>query len=91
MSKTSRSEAAKSSFSDLSYEQAVQKLETILDSIEQEELPLESLTAKFQEASGLLACCQGKLSEAETRIQALEKQTGGQFAMKPADSNLQPD
>ncbi len=68
---------------DLPFEEALQKLETIVAAMESEDLPLETLLARFEEGTRLSQLCQTKLAEAEVKIQQLEKQASGELALKP--------
>jgi len=68
---------------DLSFEEALKKLEGIVESMESDELPLESLLARFEEGTRLAKICQTKLSEAELKIQQLEKNASGELTLKP--------
>jgi len=68
---------------DVSFEDALQKLEAIVDSMEGGDLPLESLLAKFEEGAKLAATCQAKLAEAETKIRQIEKNSAGEITAKP--------
>jgi len=67
----------------LPFEEALQKLESIVEAMESEELPLEALLAKYEEGTRLAKTCQEKLSEAELKIQQLEKNTAGEMKLKP--------
>lgn len=71
--------------SDLPFEEALKKLETIVESMEAEDLPLETLLARFEEGTKLAKVCQAKLSEAELKIQQLEKQSSGELVLKPVE------
>ena len=51
--------------------------------MESEDLPLESLLAKYEEGTHLAKACQEKLAEAELKIQQLEKAASGEMKMKP--------
>ena len=51
--------------------------------MEAEDLPLETLLAKFEEGTGLAKACQDKLAEAELKIQELEKNAAGEMRLKP--------
>src|ERR1044072_3048577 len=51
------------------FEEALKKLETIVESMESDELPLETLLARFEEGTRLTRICQTKLAEAELKIQ----------------------
>ncbi len=65
------------------FEEALKKLETIVEAMESEELPLESLLAKYEEGTKLAKICQEKLAEAELKIQVLEKTAAGELTLKP--------
>ena len=56
----------------LSFEAALTKLETIVDSMEQGEVPLAELLAKYEDGTKLLAICEGRLKEAELKIEKLK-------------------
>jgi exodeoxyribonuclease VII small subunit len=61
----------------LSFENALGKLETIVESMESGEVPLAELLAKFEEGSRLLKVCETRLKEAELRIEQLKKSKDG--------------
>jgi exodeoxyribonuclease VII small subunit len=68
---------------ELPFEEALKRLETIVESMEAQELPLETLLARYEEGARLTAVCQGKLNQAEVRIQQLEKNAKGGLSLKP--------
>lgn len=51
--------------------------------MESEDLPLESLLSKYEQGTQLARICQEKLSEAELKIQQLERNTAGEMKLKP--------
>jgi len=51
--------------------------------MESEELPLETLLAKYEEGTRLVRICQDKLAHAELKIQQLEKNAAGEMKLKP--------
>ncbi|MDY0234529.1 MAG: exodeoxyribonuclease VII small subunit [Gudongella sp.] len=62
---------------ELSYEQAVNKLEELLVEIESDDLKLEDTLEKFKEAMDLYKCCNAILTNAEGTVkQILEKEDG---------------
>ena len=65
------------------FEEALQKLESIVEGMESGDLPLENLLAKSEEGVKLAKVCQDKLAEAELRIQQLEKTAAGELKLKP--------
>ena len=71
------------------FEEAMQKLETIVEAMESGELPLESLMAKFEEGTRLAKVCQTRLVQAETKIQQLEKNAAGELTLRPVEINEQ--
>ena len=86
MSKTTKASAAQTGDSkDLSFDEALKKLEGIVESMESDELPLETLLARFEEGTRLAKICQSKLTEAELKIQQLETNASGELALKPAN------
>ena len=70
----------------LPFEEALKKLETIVAAMESEELPLETLLAKYEEGTRLARTCQEKLAEAELKIQQLEKTMAGEMKLKALDT-----
>jgi exodeoxyribonuclease VII small subunit len=66
-----------------SFEEALKKLEDIVEAMESDDLPLETLLAKYEEGAKLVKVCQEKLAEAELKIQQLEKAAAGEMKLKP--------
>ena len=71
----------------LPFEEALKKLETIVEAMEAEDLPLETLLAKYEEGTRLAQICQAKLAEAELKIQQLEKTAAGELKLKPFEND----
>jgi exodeoxyribonuclease VII small subunit len=67
------------------FEEALKKLEGIVDAMESEDLALETLLAKYEEGTRLARVCQEKLAEAELKIQQLEKNSAGEMKLKPVE------
>jgi exodeoxyribonuclease VII small subunit len=65
------------------FEEALGKLESIVEQMESDELPLEALLAKYEEGVKLARVCEDKLADAELKIQQLEKVATGEFKLKP--------
>lgn len=53
------------------FEEALKKLEAIVETMEEGELPLEQLLARYEEGTQLVHLCQHRLSAAEVRLQEL--------------------
>ncbi len=73
---------AAESGANLPFEEALKRLEEIVDSMENHDLPLETLLAKYEEGTQLAQNCQARLLEAEVKIQQLERKSNGQFNLK---------
>ncbi len=69
----------------LPFEEALERLEGIVEAMEAGELPLETLLAKYEEGTKLARICQAKLAEAELKIQQLEKTAAGEMKLKPLE------
>lgn len=67
------------------FEEALQKLEAVVEAMESEDLPLETLLARYEEGARLVKICQEKLAEAELKIQQLEKNAAGELQLQPAE------
>jgi exodeoxyribonuclease VII small subunit len=67
----------------LQFEEALKRLESIVESMESEDLPLETLLAKYEEGTQLAKLCQERLGDAELKILQLEKSGPGQISLKP--------
>ena len=66
-----------------SFEEALGKLEKIVEEMESDELPLESLMQHFEEGSRLAEICAGKLNQAELKIKKLEEDARGNLVEHP--------
>lgn len=81
MSKPSKAaEAARTD--NLPFEEAMKRLETIVDAMESSDLPLETLLSQYEEGMKLARVCQTKIADAELKIQQLEKNTAGTLTLK---------
>jgi exodeoxyribonuclease VII small subunit len=74
-----------------SYEEALKKLESLVEDMESGDLPLETLLGQFEEGTRLVRFCQAKLAEAELKIQQLEKTAEGELELKPFDTSPEAD
>jgi exodeoxyribonuclease VII small subunit len=74
----------------LPFEEALKNLEAIVEAMESEELPLETLLAKYEEGTRLARICQEKLADAELKVQQLEKNVAGELKLKPLQMPEEP-
>jgi exodeoxyribonuclease VII small subunit len=62
-----------------SFEESLQKLESIVEQMEKGDLSLEDSLKLFEEGVALSAACKKELDEAEGKVQMLIKQRDGSF------------
>ena len=74
---------------DTPFEEALEKLESVVEAMEADDLPLETLLAKYEEGVKLVKICQDKLAEAELKIQQLEKTAVGEIKLKPFEVEVE--
>jgi exodeoxyribonuclease VII small subunit len=83
MSKAKGTENSEAAAADVPFEEAMKRLEAIVETMESQDLPLETLLARYEEGARLAQLCQAKLSEAELKVQQLEKNAKGDLTLKP--------
>jgi exodeoxyribonuclease VII small subunit len=76
---------------DVPFEEALKQLESIVEQMESGELPLETMTARFEEGVRLVKTCQQRLEEAELKISKLEKDASGTPTLSAAEELLHND
>lgn len=67
------------------FEEALKKLEEIVQNLEEGNLPLERSLELFEEGMKLSRFCSKKLEEAQTRIEVLTKTSEGKTELKPME------
>ena len=60
--------------SDMTYEEAIKRLEEIVNRLESAEIPLEESLSSFQEGIALSRYCREKLAEIEYKVEYLLKE-----------------
>ena len=82
MAESGKKSASAASEAELPFEEALKKLENIVEAMESGDLPLETLLQRFEEGTRLVKFCQSRLEQAELQIQKLEKNSAGQITAK---------
>src|SRR5581483_1482303 len=59
------------------FESAIERLESIVEQMESDTLPLEDLLARYEEGLKLVKFCSEKLDAAEKRIEIIAREAGG--------------
>ncbi|NNC90635.1 MAG: exodeoxyribonuclease VII small subunit [Akkermansiaceae bacterium] len=76
---------------DLSFEEALQKLESLVDAMENDQLPLEELVAHYERGAGLLQHCETTLAAARKRIELIKltppEEKGLESGGEPAEAS----
>ena len=76
-------EAAK----DISFEDALKKLESIVEHLENGELSLEAALKQYEEGVKLADLCTKRLTEAEKRVEVLMKMDTGKLKTVPFEED----
>ncbi len=67
------------------FEEAMQRLETIVKELDSGELSLEDSIRAFEEGMKLVKFCSDKLEEAEQKVSILIRESGGKHSLAPFD------
>jgi len=68
------------------FESALQRLEEIVRTLEEGDLPLETSLRLFEEGVGLTRQCSVRLEEAQRRIEVLGRGADGEPALRPLEA-----
>ncbi|MBN2081017.1 exodeoxyribonuclease VII small subunit [bacterium] len=68
-----------------SFEDAFQRLETIVEEMEQDDLPLEDLLKRFEEGIALVKNCRAFLNRAQAKVEEFVEEKNGQWVLKDID------
>lgn len=67
---------AKKSEDGANFEKSLERLEKIVEEMEEGNLPLDDMIARFEEGQGLLKVCRKKLNEVQKKVEVLVKKEG---------------
>ncbi len=67
----------------LKFEEALAKLEEIVEGIEEGKIGLEDSIQRYEEGMALIRHCRGILAEAELKVQKIQADAEGQLAAEP--------
>ena len=65
------------------FDEALKRLEQIVERMESGEMDLDAMVAAFEEGQRLIQFCSKKLNEVERRIEVLVKDSAGSEATEP--------
>jgi exodeoxyribonuclease VII small subunit len=78
-------------FAELGFEEALERLEGIVDQLEGGELDLADALARFEDGVALTRLCQEKLEAAERRVELLTRENGEWSTRSFAPADEEPD
>jgi len=78
------SETSPPDIESLSFEQALAELESIVQQLESGEVELEKSIAIYERGAALRAHCEGKLKNAELKVERIVRGEDGEPAVEPA-------
>ncbi len=70
---------------EVKFEEALKKLEKIVEDLEKGDLSLDEALKKYQEGIELARMCSQRLENAKKKIDVLVKTKKGEFELKPLD------
>lgn len=68
------------------FEASMERLEEIVEQMECADLPLDQIIEKYEEGMKLVRVCEGKLKEAEEKIECLTQNKAGKVTVRQLDS-----
>jgi exodeoxyribonuclease VII small subunit len=87
-----KSDPGTPSADDVSFEEGLAELEAIVAAMEEEQLPLEELVARYEKGSKLLARCETVLASARKRLQTISAKAAADAAsLSGVDDEDSPD
>ncbi len=67
------------------FESAIGRLESLVEEMESDRMPLEQLLVAYEEGTKLVKVCQQKLGEAEKKIETIQRKASGDLELKEFD------
>ena len=71
------------------FEEAMQRLEDIVESLEESDLSLNDSLKVFEEGVKLIGFCSKRLEEVEQKVTMLVKENEGKYSQQPFESGVQ--
>jgi exodeoxyribonuclease VII small subunit len=75
---------------ELNFESAMDRLETIVEQMESGKLPLEDLIMRYEEGMNLVKICQERLANAEQKIEIIARNSAGKAIVKDFEATPEP-
>ena len=71
------------------FEEAMQRLEDIVESLEENDLSLNDSLKAFKEGMKLIGFCSKRLEEVEQKVTMLVKENEGKYSQQPFEPDMQ--
>lgn len=81
---------AKKTAPELNFENAMDRLETIVEQMESGKMSLDDLIVRYEEGMKLVKICQERLASAEQRIEMITRNNAGKPSVKPFEPATEP-
>jgi len=81
----------KSTATEPTFENAMDRLEAIVEQMESGKLPLEELIVRYEEGMNMVKVCQERLTAAEQKIEIIARDSAGQAVVKPFEPDSAPN
>lgn len=75
---------------EIAFEDAMKKLESIVEHLETGDLSLEAALKSYEEGVRMADLCSKRLQDAEKKVEVLLKTTGGKFKTEPFSGTDEP-
>jgi exodeoxyribonuclease VII small subunit len=75
---------------ELTFEGAMDRLETIVEQMEAGKMPLEDLIVRYEEGMNLVKICQERLASAEQKIEMITRNSAGKAIVKDFEATQEP-
>jgi exodeoxyribonuclease VII small subunit len=72
------------------FESALARLEALVSDMEGDRLPLEQLIVAYEEGTKLVKICQQKLTDAEKKIEIIQRRSNGEPELKEFETGAKP-
>ena len=83
MAKASKKDVSKApEEQEATFEESLSELESIVEAMEEQDMPLESLLKNYEKGTALVKVCQKRLNAAELKVKQLAEARGGEFTVE---------
>ena len=72
---------------EMTYEQAMSRLDEIVQALEDTRLPLEEMVDRYEEGGRLVKICQTRLDAAQQRIELINRRSSGAVSLEPLEDS----